>query len=167
MATFSLSPQWGQNRVAITLARFRFTSTLVALGCPNACEFFSTSAFSRAERIVVASPEQVCESLKSTVRNSRGDPILFNALFDEDFLLDRSYVLQLGECIRKENISGKANLFCFASVKSLSQYRAEELASKGIGAMWIGVESKFEEVALRTVVQSKNLKPVSPTTRPR
>lgn len=141
---------WASLRGAESLARFRFTSTLVALGCPNGCEFCSTSAFFRANKIVVASPEEVCSSLKSAVQKARGDPILFNALFDEDFLLDRSYVLRLGERIRKEGLAGKVNLFCFASVKSLSQYRAEELAAMGIGAVWIGVESKFEE-AVTTV----------------
>lgn len=141
---------WASLRGAKSLARFRFTSTLVALGCPNACEFCSTSAFFRANKIVVAPPEEVCSSLKSAVQHTRGDPILFNALFDEDFLLDRSYVSRLGELIQKQDLSGKVNLFCFASVKSLSQYTAEELAAMGIGAVWIGVESKFEE-AVTTV----------------
>jgi len=52
----------------------------------------------------------------------KNKPALYNAIWDEDFLLDKEYVEKLGELLRKENFLSKVNIFCFASIKALSQY---------------------------------------------
>ena len=127
------------------LARFPLSSTLVSLGCPNACEFCNTSHFFKFKKISVCTPEEAFASLKAANDRMAGLPSLFNMVWDEDFLIDRNYVLRLGELLQKEGLIGKVNLFCFASIKSISQYTVEELARCGIGVLWIGVESKFED----------------------
>ncbi|MFP4476791.1 MAG: alpha/beta fold hydrolase [Desulfatibacillaceae bacterium] len=127
------------------LVRFPLSSTLVSLGCPNACEFCNTSHFFKFKKIQVATPEQACASLKSAHEKMAGQPSLFSMVWDEDFLIDRKYVLRLGELLQKEGLIGHVNLFCFASIRSISQYTVEELASCGVGVLWIGVESKFDE----------------------
>ena len=128
------------------LAAMPTTSTLVALGCPNACEFCNTSAFFRFKKIVVSTPEQTLEALKAQMKNYTHDRFVYNMLWDEDFLLDRSYVMRLGHLLQKEGFIGKVHLSGFASIRSISQYTVEELVLAGIGALWIGVESKFEDV---------------------
>ena len=130
---------------AEALARFPLSSTLVSLGCPNACEFCNTSHFFKFKKITLCTPEQVCASLKAANERMSGPPALFNLVWDEDFLMDRDYVLQLGELLQREGLIGKVNLFCFASISSLSQYKVQELARCGVGVLWIGIESKFEE----------------------
>ena len=123
------------------------TGTLVALGCPNACEFCSTSAFFKAKKIQIATPEQCFQDLKYNFeRSKKNEILLFNMIFDEDFLLDKDYVMKLGQLIREAGLIDKIHYFCFGSIKAVSQYTGEELATCGVGAIWIGFESKFEEV---------------------
>ncbi|ACL01740.1 alpha/beta hydrolase fold protein [Desulfatibacillum aliphaticivorans] len=136
---FEVTVQGGDH-----LARFPLSSTLVSLGCPNACEFCNTSHFFKFKKINVCSPEEAFASLKAASQRMAGQPSLFNMIWDEDFLLDRNYVLRLGELLQKDGLIGKVNLFCFASIKSISQYTVEELVRCGVGVLWIGVESKFE-----------------------
>jgi pimeloyl-ACP methyl ester carboxylesterase len=130
---------------AEALARFPLSSTLVSLGCPNACEFCNTSHFFKFKKITLCTPEQACVSLKAANERMAGTPALFNMVWDEDFLMDRDYVLHLGELLQREGLIGKVNLFCFASIRSISQYTVQELARCGVGVLWIGIESKFEE----------------------
>jgi len=128
------------------LVQFNATGILVALGCPNACEFCCTSAFFKAKKIQVASPERCFEDLKSAYARIGNDVTIFNMIWDEDFVLDKEFLMKLGELIRAADMLDKINFFCFSSIKGLSQYTAEELALCGVGACWIGLESKFEEV---------------------
>ncbi len=128
------------------LAVMPTTSTLVALGCPNACEFCNTSAFFRFKKIQVSTPEQTVEALKAQMKNYTYDRFVYNMLWDEDFLLDRPYVMRLAHLLQKEGLIGKVHLSSFASIRAISQYTVEELVMAGIGALWIGVESKFEDV---------------------
>jgi len=130
---------------AESLVRFPLSSTLVALGCPNACEFCNTSHFFKFKKITVCTPEEACASLKAAHEKMAGQAALFNMIWDEDFLIDREYVLRLGELLQAEGLIGKVNLFCFASIRSISQYTVEELARCGVGVLWIGVESRFED----------------------
>ncbi len=130
---------------AEALARFPLSSTLVSLGCPNACEFCNTSHFFKFKKITLCTPEQACASLKAANERMAGTPALFNMVWDEDFLMDRDYVLRLGELLQREGLIGRVNLFCFASIRSISQYKVQELARCGVGVLWIGIESKFEE----------------------
>jgi len=67
-------------------------------------------------------------------------------IHDEDFLLDRDFIMELDQLIKEADLVDKINYFCFGSIKALSQYTAEELVQCGLGAVWIGFESKFEEV---------------------
>ena len=128
------------------LVQFKATGILVALGCPNACEFCSTTAYFKYKKITISSPEQCFQDLKFSYERLSGGLAIFTMVFDEDFLLDKDYIMRLGELIRESDMLDKINFFCFGSIKALSQYTAEELALCGVGAIWIGFESKFEEV---------------------
>jgi haloalkane dehalogenase len=123
---------------------------LVALGCTGGCEFCNTSAFFKAQKIVVANPDE-CYRFMSAAMNRipriNGEPPPVNmTLFDEDFLLDKDYVLRLGRNMREGGLVGKAGYFCFASMKSISQFDLDELAACGPDTIWVGVESTYEQV---------------------
>ncbi|MEW6078233.1 MAG: alpha/beta fold hydrolase [Thermodesulfobacteriota bacterium] len=128
------------------IAAMPTTSTLVALGCPNACEFCNTSAFFRFKKIFVSTPEQTVETLKTVMKKYTRDRFVYNMLWNEDFLLDRPYVMRFARLLQEAGLIGKVNISSFASIRSVSQYTTEELIMAGIGALWIGVESKFDDV---------------------
>ena len=128
------------------LVNIHCPTVLVALGCPNACEFCVTSAFFKAKKIQISTPEQCFSDLKAGLKRIGHQFALYNLVWDEDFLLDKDFVMKLGELIRSENYLGEVNFFCFGSIRAISQYTAEELALCGVGAVWVGVESKFDEV---------------------
>ena len=128
------------------LISFRSTTVLSALGCPNGCEFCVTSAFFKKKKIRISTPEECFKYLKVGIERLGDQISLFTPVWDEDFLLDKEYVMRLGELIRGEDILHRVNFMCFGSIKSISQYTPEELALCGVGAVWIGVESKFDEV---------------------
>ena len=126
---------------------------LVALGCTGGCEFCNTSAFFKAKKIVVANPDECARFMSaamSRMPSVNGDSSPMNmTLFDEDLLLDKDYVLRLGRNMREGGLIGKTGYFCFASMKSVSQFDLDELAACGPDTIWVGVESTYEDVVSR------------------
>lgn len=120
---------------------------LVALGCPNGCEFCNTSAFFKKQKIYVSTPEQTFETMKHYCRRNGGQPAV-TMLLDEDLLLNRDYVLELGRLIQEDTEFGlrKLSYFCFGDLRSMTQYSMEELLECGVDTIWIGVESSLDEV---------------------
>jgi haloalkane dehalogenase len=123
---------------------------LVALGCTGGCEFCNTSAFFKAQKIVVADPDECYRFMSAAMARMpkfNGAPPPINmTLFDEDLLLDKDYVLRLGHHMREGGLIGETGYFCFASMKSVSQFDLDELAASGMDTVWIGVESTYEKV---------------------
>ncbi|MCC6131773.1 MAG: cobalamin-dependent protein [Acidobacteria bacterium] len=106
------------------------------LGCPNGCDFCSTSHFFKRKHI----------RLLPTGRDIHGviqryleiEPEMSIAILDEDFLLNRRRAMELRDCVVE---SGRAlSIFAFASVKALSQYSVTEILEMGIDGVWIGYE---------------------------
>jgi pimeloyl-ACP methyl ester carboxylesterase/radical SAM superfamily enzyme YgiQ (UPF0313 family) len=128
------------------ISNSRSPSILAALGCPNGCEFCVTSAFFKKKKIRIVTPEECLTYIKAGLERAGNQFALYTQIWDEDFLLDKEYVMRLGELIREEGLLRHVNFFCFASIKSISQFTPEELALCGIGSVWVGVESKFEDV---------------------
>lgn len=123
---------------------------LVALGCTGGCEFCNTSAFFKGKKIVVANPDECARFMSAAMNriprfNGNSSPMNMT-LFDEDLLLDKDYVLRLGRNMREGDLIGKTGYFCFASMKSVSQFDLDELAACGPDTIWVGVESTYEEV---------------------
>ncbi len=118
----------------------RIPAILVALGCPNACDFCNTSAMFKHKKIYVAEPEQVYRYLKHYSRRLKTEK-MHAILFDEDFFINKEYVRELGRLIRSDKKTADIKYFTFGSIRALSQFNAEELKDNGLGAVWIGVES--------------------------
>ncbi|RJP17698.1 MAG: radical SAM protein [Candidatus Abyssobacteria bacterium SURF_5] len=120
---------------------------LVALGCPNGCEFCCTSAMFKRKKIYVATPQETFESLKHNCRRNGGRATT-TALMDEDFLMNRKYVHELGKLIQEDKEFGlrKLSYFCFGDLRSMTKYSMEELLENGVDTVWIGVESSIDDV---------------------
>ncbi|UCD57783.1 MAG: radical SAM protein, partial [Candidatus Hydrogenedentota bacterium] len=121
--------------------------TLVALGCPNGCEFCCTSAMFKKQKIYVATPEETFEMMKHNCRRNGGRPTV-TSFMDENFLLNPDYVRQLGKLIQEDTEYGLRRLgyFCFGDLRSMTQYSMEELLECGVDTIWIGVESSIDDV---------------------
>jgi len=113
---------------------------LVSLGCPNACDFCTTSAFFYHKKFYVAEPEQVYRFIKNYQKRVKANDIVV-VLFDEDIFLNADYVRELGRLLRSDKSTWGVQWFSFGSIRSLSQFTGEELRDCGVGSVWIGVES--------------------------
>ncbi|MBI5116040.1 hypothetical protein HZA56_06165 [Candidatus Poribacteria bacterium] len=120
---------------------------LVALGCPNGCEFCNTSAFFKKKKIYVATPQECFEIMKHNCYRNNGNTTICS-IYDEDFLIDANYVRTLGKLIQEDKEYGlrKMGYFAFSSLRSMTQYSFEELLECGLAVVWIGVESSLDEV---------------------
>ncbi len=120
---------------------------LVALGCPNGCEFCITSAMFKKEKTYVATPEETFETMKHNCRRNGGRATT-TALMDEDLLMSPDYVRALGKLIREDKEFGlsKLSYFCFGDLRSMTEYSMEELLENGVDSIWIGVESSLDDV---------------------
>ncbi len=106
-------------------------------GCPNACEFCCTSAYYGGQNVrFLESGRDVYEVMRLLAK--RG--IDSSLIFEEDFALYRDKVEELGSAIERHD-GAPLSYACFASLRSLSDHDLEELVAKGLGHVWIGVES--------------------------
>jgi len=129
------------------------------LGCPNMCEFCSTSHYYGGEYIEMANADQLFEGMK---RNWRAHPGAVGeiAIFDENLYKDKEKVTRLGQLIREDEEFGLSKIahFGFGTIEDLSGYDiAEDLVLNGVGTIWIGVESLYSDLAKRQGRDSKEL----------
>ncbi len=120
---------------------------LVALGCPNGCEFCCTSAMFKKQKFYVASPQETFEIMKHNCRRN-GGRATSTSFMDENLLLNREYVTELGKLIQNDKEFGlrKMGYFCFADLRSITSYSMEELLEMGVDTIWAGVESSLDDV---------------------
>jgi haloalkane dehalogenase len=122
-------------------------TALVALGCPNGCEFCCTSAMFKKEKIYVTTPQETFEIMKHNCRRN-GGRATSTSLMDEDLLLNHDYVTELGRLIQEDKEFGLSKLgyFCFGDLRSITEYSMEELLECGLDSIWVGVESSIDDV---------------------
>jgi radical SAM superfamily enzyme YgiQ (UPF0313 family) len=117
-------------------------SIISALGCTNCCEFCAASAFFGHRRIPMATPFEIFQIIKHYMAkyNIRSARIL-----DDNFLVDKHFVQQLGVLLRKDSECQERGFTysTFANLSAINQYDYEELVEHGISGLLIGVESKF------------------------
>jgi radical SAM superfamily enzyme YgiQ (UPF0313 family) len=124
---------------------------LAGLGCPNGCDFCTTSYFYDRKHIpLLKTGKDIWDVIVKIDEklNTRSVGIM-----EEDFLLYKKRVLELAEITRKE-IEKPVRIAAFASIKSIAMYDPVFLAEMGIETLWVGIESKSsQEIRLKN--QSK------------
>ncbi|MBI3447545.1 MAG: cobalamin B12-binding domain-containing protein [Acidobacteria bacterium] len=125
------------NPLRIFGAKVSETGVVFAgLGCPNGCDFCCTSHFFKRKHIRLLPTGQDIHRVVDRYRAL--DPKLSIIILDEDFLLNRKRAMEFREAVMS---SGKVpSIFCFASIKALSQYDVTEVLEMGIDGLWIGYE---------------------------
>lgn len=112
---------------------------LAGLGCPNACDFCSTSHFYGRKHIpLLKTGKDIFDAILKidTELNTR-----LVGIMEEDFLLYKKRVLELAEYTRKE-VEKPIRMAGFSSIKAINMYAPVFLAEMGIETLWVGIESK-------------------------
>jgi len=120
-----------------------YPSILVALGCPNACDFCCTSAAFNHKKIYVAEPEQTYRFMKH-YQKSLGQHNYEIVLYDEDLFTNPEYIRELGRLLKRDRKTWGIRYIAFGSMRSLAPFEPDELHDCGICGIWIGVESLIE-----------------------
>lgn len=120
--------QFGKETIGLITSGF---------GCPNACEFCCTSAYYGHQNVRFL---QTGRDIYKVMRRLSAEGIHSFLIFEEDFMLYRDKVRDLGNAIEKHD-GAPLSYACFASVMAISGHDLEELVAKGLAHAWVGVES--------------------------
>ena len=113
------------------------------LGCPNGCDFCSTSHF--FDRRYVRFSEtgrHLYEALMETRACARRDGMNMESfvLIDEDFFTHERRAREFLDCVREGG--EPLSLFGFGSVRGLSRFSAREIAEMGFTLVWTAFEGR-------------------------
>ncbi len=106
------------------------------LGCPNACDFCCTSFFFKKKHVKLLPTG--ADIYRVVRRYLDIDPNMAILIIDEDFLLNRKRAMEFRDAVQAGGVP--LGVFCFASIRALSQYTVQEILEMGIDGMWIGYE---------------------------
>ncbi len=122
-------PNWMTDTLAL----------ITSVGCPEGCNFCSTSSFFGGKGNMVnfyPTGEELFNVMDDLATRSGKNSFY---IIDENFLLQKQRTKELIELMRNNGKSWSLNIF--SSVKALKQYTEEELLDLGINFVWIGLES--------------------------
>ncbi|NOS99485.1 MAG: radical SAM protein [Phycisphaerales bacterium] len=155
------TPRNGPFRHPVVVSKLRVFSVPVTrtglvfagLGCPAGCDFCCTSHFFRRRHIrLLERGKDILRTIEEYQHIKEGMKI---TILDEDFLLNKHRAREFAEAVHE---SGRTlSIFCFASVRALSQYTVEELVRMGIDGLWIGVEGRRSGYAKQSGVDIATL----------
>lgn len=140
------TPRRGPFRHPVVVSTLRVFSApatktglvFAGLGCPAGCDFCCTSHFFKRRHIRLL--ERGADIFRTIEKYQEIEDGMKITILDEDFLLNKRRALEFAEAVHK---SGRSlSIFCFASVRALSQYTVEEIVRMGIDGLWIGVEGR-------------------------
>ncbi|MEI6210644.1 MAG: B12-binding domain-containing radical SAM protein [bacterium] len=117
------------------------------LGCPGGCDFCSTSALYKRQRIELLSPKDVVEHVQHYLRREPGRIRQFY-LIDEDYFRYPDYLLEMRRFMAQApHVLAQADFVVFGSVDHIAAFAQKHgwdaIAEAGIGVIFIGVESQM------------------------
>ncbi|MFA9391506.1 MAG: radical SAM protein [Prolixibacteraceae bacterium] len=125
------------------------------LGCVYGCSFCATSSQFKQHYIPLFTGKQLFDSLHE--QHLKHPKIQSAIIYEEDFLLNRAQFLEFSQHFQNSPMARQTILLTvFASVKSILNYRIEELIACGIGTIFIGVESLSEDVLAAEGLSKRN-----------
>ena len=128
-----------ESRLKVFSKTVSYTGMIFAgLGCPNGCDFCSTSHFFKRQHLrLLATGAQVYGVVE---KHMKINPEAQFTILDEEFLLDRKRAMEFRDLVVA---SGRPlSIFVFASIKALSFYEPRELLEMGVDGVWIGYEGE-------------------------
>jgi len=130
---------------------------LSALGCEGKCEFCATSAYAEGKVIEVMTPAEIYESMRWYYDSFHDFSQAY--LMDENLLLRKDKVNELGELIRNDDRYGlsRMNYLAFGTVLATGAWEPDELLLNGIGQIWIGIESFYSYDIKKEDIDISNL----------
>lgn len=128
-----------ESRLKVFSRTVSYTGMIFAgLGCPNGCDFCSTSHFFRRQHLRLLNTGADVYAVAK--RHLDANPDAQFTILDEEFLLNRERALEFRDLVVK---SGRPmSIFVFASFKALSLYTPEELLEMGVDGVWVGYEGE-------------------------
>lgn len=125
------------------------------LGCPNGCDFCSTSHFFKQQYVpFIRSGRKLYETMRTMERKAReaGDNLSGFIFIDEDFFIHEKRAREFLNCVRDGGLS--SSIMGFGSVRGLSRFTADEIAEMGFDIIWTafeGVESGYKKLEGRKI----------------
>ncbi len=116
------------------------------LGCPGGCDFCSTTALFNRKRIEMLSPEEL---VRQMAKYHESFPLLRQVfVVEEDHFRHPKYLDRLrGYWMDNPEVMERVDWFGFGSIDHIGAFADEHgweaIAELGVGAIFIGVESKF------------------------
>jgi len=128
-----------ESRLSVFSKKISYTGMIFAgLGCPNGCDFCSTSHFFKRQHLkLLSTGADVYEVVK---KHLAVNPDALFTILDEEFLLDRKRALEFRDKVVENG--RPLSIFVFASIKALSLYEPGELLEMGVDGVWIGYEGE-------------------------
>ncbi len=114
-------------------------SVISSVGCPEGCNFCTTSAFFGGKGNVInffSTGHELFRAMEQIEATCKAQSF---SIIDENFLLQRQRAMELLEKIKKTEKSW--SLHVFSSISAIRQYTYEELLELGISSIWVGLES--------------------------
>jgi radical SAM superfamily enzyme YgiQ (UPF0313 family)/anti-anti-sigma regulatory factor len=128
-----------ESRLKVFSKTVSYTGMIFAgLGCPNGCDFCSTSHFFKRQHLrLLKTGADVYAVVK---KHLAANPDAQYTILDEEFLLNRDRAMEFRDLVMK---GGRPlSIFVFASFKALSMYTPEELLEMGVDGVWVGYEGE-------------------------
>ena len=145
--TQKLMPKAGGSPAFITKFPKGAVAFLVSgLGCPGGCDFCATTALFDHKRIEMLSPEDLVEHIRLYHEHFPSVSQVF--VIEEDHFRHPEYLIRMKEYWESNpEVVESIDWFGFGSIDYIEQfaekYGWDALAEIGLGAIFIGVESKF------------------------
>jgi len=145
--TQKLMPKAGGSPAFITKFPKGAVAFLVSgLGCPGGCDFCATTALFDHKRIEMLSPEDLVDHIR--LYNEHFPSVSQVFVIEEDHFRHPEYLFRMKEYWEENpEVVESLDWFAFGSIDYIGQfaekYGWDAIAEIGIGAIFIGVESKF------------------------
>jgi hypothetical protein len=116
------------------------------LGCPGTCDFCSTNIMFGYKRLMMLSPDDLVQHIQAYFKNFPHVKHIF--VIEEDHFRQPEYLIKMRDYWQRHpKVMERLDWFAFGSVDHIGafadKYGWEAIGEIGIGAIFIGVESKF------------------------
>lgn len=136
----SIEAHYGPEAMGIPLKEMKSGWVVPGLGCPHHCDFCCTSDFFKGYIPYIQTGQELFDTCLQ-IEKDLGVRIFF--ILDENFMQNEKRVHDLLALMKTHNKSWSFSIF--SSLSALKKYTVDFLIELGVNAIWIGLESKFQQ----------------------